>query len=216
MKAHLEIHIRLSLNTEETLHDVLARFAKKTKGWSFPHKPSMDYQGLHRGPAGFVDCVSVNGLKQAGVAVANTDTKRPSSFRVTNIVPKACSGLTLDEYNAIGLAFAREFGKWLRNAGIGRVKTVGPNKTLADIIPGIKSRQLFESWLKTPLPLAHPSDLYVLDRFICHIFRHHGNVRTYEIESYLVHDRGWKPEAARVAIVRIETGLELLRVDRTF
>jgi hypothetical protein len=155
MKAHVEIKIRLKPKNGESLHDILRAFVGKTKGWRFPQKESEDYQLMHHGPAGFADCVSVKGLKRAGVALANTDDKRPNSFRVTNIVPKECSSLTLGEYNAIGLAFADHFRGWLKNESLrGEVDVRGPQKTLADIIPGKKTRQLFEAWLHTPTPLS--------------------------------------------------------------
>jgi len=43
-----------------------------------------------------------------------------------------------------------------------------------------------------------------LDRFICHLFRHPGAVRTYELDPYLIQDRGWKLEVARWVVARIE------------
>jgi hypothetical protein len=217
MKAHIEIRVRLNPNNGDTLHDVLSRFARKTKGWKYPVRQSKDYERRHGSQAGFAVCDSVEGLERAAVALANLDPRHPSRFRVTNIIPRSCSSLTLDQYNAIGLAFARQFASWLRTTRFGgTVKTVGPSKALVDIIPGEKSRKLFEAWLHSPTPLSHPSDLYVLDCFICHLFRHPGAVRTYELESYLVQDRDWKPGTARFVVARIETGLELLRVDRKF
>jgi hypothetical protein len=217
MKAHIEIRVRLNLNNGETLVDVLAGFARKTMGWTYPAKKSKDYERGHGAAAGFLVCDSVEGLERASVALANLDPEHPNRFCVTNIVPRIVSSLTLDQYNAIGLAFARQFSGWLRTSPFGgTVKTVGPSKTLEHIIPGEKSRRWFEAWLHSPTPLSHPSDLHVLDCFICHLFRHPGVVRTYEIESYLVQDRGWKREGARAAVARIETGLELLRVDRKF
>jgi hypothetical protein len=217
VKTHLEIRIRLSLNDGTSLHNVLRQFARETKGWSFPVKKSGDYQHSNRRPAGFVDCNSVGGLKRAHVAIANLDQKHPNSFCVTNILPQKSSSFTLEEYNAIGLAFASEFGSWLRKNRLhGEVRTIGPDKKLEDIICGEKSRALFEAWLHTPTPLEHPSDLYMLDSFICHLFRHPGAVRTYELEPYLVQDRGWTPALAQFVVSRIQTGLELLRVDRNF
>jgi len=217
MKAHIEIRVRLKLNDGATLHGVLSRFAQQTKGWKYPAKQSQEYEQGHEAPAAFAVCDSVPGLERAAVALANLNPKHPNSFRVTNIVPKAFSSLTLDQYNAIGLAFARDFARWLRTSGWrGTVETVGPDRTLADIIPGAKSRRLFEAWLQTPTPLSHPSDLNALDVFICHLFRHPGTVRTYEIESYLTQDRGWKPADAHWVTSRIEAGLVLLRVDRRF
>jgi hypothetical protein len=215
VKTHVEIRIRVSLHDGTNLHDVLRQFARETKGWSFPVKNSGNYQRSNGRPAGFVDCNSVAGLKRAHVAIANLDQKHPNSFRVTNILPQKSSRFTLDEYNAIGLAFARECGSWLRKNRLhGELRIIGPDKKLEDIICGEKTRRLFDAWLRTPTPLSHPSDLYVLDCFICHLFRHPGAVRTYELEPYLVQDRGWKPELAQLVVSRIETGLELLRVDR--
>ncbi|MGI8437941.1 MAG: hypothetical protein ACR2NX_13745 [Chthoniobacterales bacterium] len=156
-------------------------------------------------------------LQFAAVAVANLDLKHPNSFRVPNIIPRQSSSLTLDQYNAIGLAFADDFRGWLKRGPLhGTVKVVGPGRTLADIIPGEKTRKFFEAWLHTPTQTSHPSDLYALDRFICHLFRHRGKARVYEIERYLIDDQEWKPETARWVIARIEAGLELLRVDRNF
>ena len=217
MKTHVEVRIRLSLNNGKNLHDVLRRFALKTEGWKWAPKQSKDYQSSNGGPAGFVISDSIQGLERAAVAVANVNPKHPNSFCVTNIVPQECSSLTLEQYNAIGLAFARQFGSCLPKDGVrGVVKIAGPDKKLEDIISGAKSRRLFESWLHAPAPLSHPSDLYLLDRFICHLFRHPGAVRTYELEPYLIQDRGLKFDVARWVVARIETGLELLRVDRRF
>src|ERR1035437_2740424 len=129
MKAHMEIRVRLNLNKGVTLHDVLSRFARKTKGWKYPAKQSKDYERRHGSQAGFADCDSVDGLERAAVALANLDPKHPHWFRVTNIIPRSCSSLTLDQYNAIGLAFARQFSSWLRTSRIGgTVKTGGPRK----------------------------------------------------------------------------------------
>ena len=217
MKAHVEIHIRLKRIPDGGLHEILREFARQTNGWAFPEENSLDYQVHHGSYAGFAVCLLGKGLEHAAVAIANLDKKHPNSFGVPNIVPRQCSSLTLDEYNAVGLAFARDFREWLRrNSVVGVVEVVGPNRTLEDVISGQKGRKFFEAWLHTPTPVSHPSDIYALDRFICHLFRHRGTTRTWEIESYLVDDRNWKPETARWVVARIETGLELLRVDRKF
>ena len=217
MKAHVEIYIRLHFDGGKTLHDVLRQFAGKTNGWSFPVKPSEDYQDRHMRPAGYADCVSVRGLKRAGVAIANIDTKHPNSFRVTNIVPQKCSSLTLEQYNAIGLAFARQFGSWLRKDRVrGTVKVVGPNKKLEDIIKGPKCRRLFEAWLYTPTLISHPADIQALHVFICALFRYGSAARSYEIGQFLIEDRGWKPNTANCVVAEIEKGLEILTVNRNF
>src|ERR1035437_10037083 len=127
MKAHMEIRVRLNLNKGVTLHDVLSRFARRTKGWKYLAKQSKDYERGHGGQAGFAVCDSVEGLERAAVALANLDPRHPTRFRVTNIIPRSFSSLTRDQYNAIGLVFARHFSSWLRQSRIGgTVKTVGP------------------------------------------------------------------------------------------
>ncbi len=219
MKTHVEIKIRLNLNNGETLHNVLRQFARKSDGWLFPQKESETYQKHMGNAAGYVVCDSVKGCERAIVAVVE-QSKRPNTFYVPNIVPQNCSCLTIDQYNAICLAFARKFSNWCRrNAGKGRVHCSNPNKTLTDIIPGRKSRKYFEqylncsNWDSTALP-THPSDVQKLDVFICALFRYGANVRPDEIESYLVTDKKWKPADAAWVRRRIDTGLDVLKVNR--
>lgn len=216
MKAHVEIKIRFRRIPTGGLHEVLRQFAQ-TEGWAFPKEQSEEYQRHHGRNAGFAVCLPRGELPCAAVAVANLDLNHPKTFRVPNIVPRECSSLTLDQYNAVALAFAHEFRDWLKRGSLGgSVEVVGPSRTLADIMPGEKSRKFFEAWLRTPTPVSHPSDLDALNRFICHLFRHRGTTRIWELESYLVDDQNWKPETARWVVARIEAGLELLRVDRKF
>ncbi len=196
---------------------MLRQFAERTEGWEFPRKESEEYQRHNGRPAGFAVCIANGNLQPAAVAVANLDAKHSDTFRVPNIVPRASSRLTLDEYNAVGVAFANDFRDWLRRESLsGTVDLVGPNRTLVNVIPGEKTRKFFETWLHTPTPVSHPSDLYALDRFICYLFRHPGKTRVWEIESYLVDDLQWKRETARWVVARINAGLGLLRIDRKF
>lgn len=56
MKTRVEIRVRLKLKESATLHGVLSRFARETKGWKFPVKESEDYERGHDAPAGFAVC----------------------------------------------------------------------------------------------------------------------------------------------------------------
>jgi hypothetical protein len=222
VKAHTEIEIRLNLNNGETLHDVLRQFARDTDGWLFPQKESETYQKHIGETGGYVVCDSVKGCERAIVAVAARKSKRPNIFYVPNIVPRDCFHLTVDQYNVIGLAFARSFARWCRkNANKGRVHCSSPSKTLADIIPAEKCRKYFEQylncsiWNSTALP-THPSDVQKLDVFICALIRYGADVRLDEIENYLVVDRKWKPADAAWVRARIETGMDVLKVYRKF
>ena len=144
MKAHVEIYLRLDLADGKTLHDVLREFAAQTEGWTFPLESSLDYQKGHGAPAGFVVSDSVKGLERGAVAIANLDEKHPNHFRVPNIVPRECSHLSMDQYNTIGMAFAKAFQRFLKTSKIGgMVKVTNPNKDLADIIQGKKCPETF-------------------------------------------------------------------------
>ena len=225
MKAHVEIYIRFELDGGKSLHDVLREFAGKTKGWVFPLKESLDCQNGHGFPAGFVVSDSVKSLERGAVAVANLDPKHLNRFRVTNIVPREFSHLSMDQYNAIGISFAKHFHQFLRMSKIGGVvKVTNPNKELSDIITGDKCRKLFESWLHSPTsiwphpppPISHPADVERLYVFICGLFRYGSDARSYEIERFLIEDRKWKPSDARFVASEIEKGLQLLKVNQRF
>jgi hypothetical protein len=222
MKAHIEIQIRLSLNKGETLHDVLRQFACNSKVWAFQQVESENYQIHIRGEGGYLICEPDKDIKRALVAIATARTKRPNTFYVANIVPRDCFQLTIEEYKTIGLAFARDFRKWLKKSPVGgSVHCTNENKTLADIMPGKKCREFFERYLKcsiwdsSTLP-SHPSDIEKLDVFICALFRYGADVRSDEIERYLVVDQKWKPVDAAWVRNRIEAGLDVLRIDREF
>lgn len=151
------------------------------------------------------------------MAIANLDPSHPNRFRVTNIVPKDSGKLTMDQYNAIGISFAKHFRRFLKlNNLVGVVTVSSPTKKLSDIIKGEKCRKLFEAWLHTPTPISHPADIESLYVFICALFRHGSDARSYEIERFLIEDRNWEPRDARFVASEIERGLEVLAVDRRF
>jgi hypothetical protein len=227
MKTHIEISIRLKLDGGRTLHDAFRQFARRTDGWKFIEKESKIYQKNIGGAGDYLVCDGVKGIKRGLVAIAsknlhNSESKSANNFYVANIVPRDCFHLTIDQYNAIGLVFARSFGSWLRKSSFnGIVRCSNPDKTLADIIPAAKCREFFKRylgckiWGSTSLP-AHPSDIQNLDVFICALFRYGANVHTDEIERFLIADQKWKPEDAAWVGRRIETGLAVLRMARKF
>jgi hypothetical protein len=222
VKTHVEIQVRLNPNNGETLHDVLRQFACDSKGWSFPQAESETYQKHIGDEGGYLILKPGNGIKPALVAIATAKAKQPNTFYVANIVPRDCFQLTIVEYNAIGLAFVRDSRKWLRKSAFdGSVHCTNKNKTIADIIPAEKCRKYFEQylncsiWNSTTLP-THPSDIQKLDVFICALFRYGADVRLDEIESYLIADRKWTPADAAWVKVRMEIGLDMLKVYRKF
>src|SRR5437762_3149360 len=112
MKAHVEIDFRIKHLPEGGLHEVLQQFTTETCQWHFPREKSQEYQLQNGRAAGFVVC----NRSAAAVAIANLDKNRPLRFKVPNIVPTRNAQLTLDEYNSIGMAFAGDFRRWLRQS----------------------------------------------------------------------------------------------------
>lgn len=222
MKAHVEILIRLGLNEGETLHDALRQFALDSKGWAFQKSESETYQDHIAAEGGYVVGESRKHTKHALVALAAAKARLPNSFYVANIVPLDGFHLTIAEYNAVGLAFARDFRKWLKKSSFGgSVHCTNENRTLADIIPGDKCREHFERYLQCSVwnpntSSSHPSDIEKLDIFICALFRYGAEVRSDEIERYLIVDRKWKPADAAWVRARIDAGLDVLRINRRF
>lgn len=222
MKAYVEIRIHLNPNDRETLHDALGHFTRDTNHWIFPKKESETYQEHTGSEAGYVICDAVDGHESALVAIASQQPKLPNIFYVPNIVPRNCFLLTVEQYNAIGLAFASDFGNWLRACSLkGNVHCSNPEKTLTDIITAEKCRRFFERYLNCPSwnPSSiriHPSDIEKLDVFICALIRYGAKVSLDEIEKYLIEDQKWKTTDAAWVRNRIEIGLDVLKVDRRF
>jgi hypothetical protein len=217
MKTHVEIRIVLKLPVGKTLHDVLRAFAKSTRGWKWPLKESKDYQSSNDGQAGFVVSDSIKGLERAAVAVACLGPTRLNSFGVMNIVPTRSSSLSIDQYNAIGLTFAESFRRFLRTTKQGgKVEVEGPDIGLPQIVRAPKCRRIFEQYVRKSDPCSHPSDIHYLDLFICSLFRYRAYVRLDLIETYLIVDETWKPEDAAWVTRRIDTGLEVLKINRRF
>jgi hypothetical protein len=240
MKAYVEIHISLKLRNCKTLHDTLREFAQRNKGWMFPKEASEDYQTGHRqtacsirdpdalqncplrSQAGFANCTDVPDLEPAAVAIANVNPKYPSTFRVTNIVPKMFSSLTFEQYNAIGLKFGECFRRFLRMSDhSGSVRIEGPEIGLKEVIKPAGCRRLFEAYLRTPDPLGHPTDIEALDRFICALssYSRHKYTRYVDPDAvvrHLIEDRKWTSENAMWVGRRIRVGLDILAVNRRY
>jgi hypothetical protein len=238
MKAYVEVHIRLKPGGQTALHDALRKFARENKGWKFPQKQSTDYQTNHRqtacslrdpdalqecpirSQAGFVVCINVGNLEPAAVAIANVNPTRPSTFKITNIVPRRVSSLTLDQYNAIALQFGESFRRFLRSRDYsGTLKIEGPDIGLKELIKPKGCRRLFEAYLRTHDPLGHPSDIEVLDRFICALFRYGRRSYTRYIDPerlvrYLIEDRNWPSANAMLVGRRMRVGIDILAVNR--
>lgn len=214
MKSFCEVEIRWKADTKTTVPQILRAFAKAHPAWKFLPKQTADYQRAIDGPAAMVLCLKP-GCQSAAVALANIKKEQLRRLRVTNIVPVQCGQLSVEEYNAIATAFASDLRQYVRDSKCGvTVEFTTGDKGLADIIPGKRTRDFFESYLNAHPLSFHPSDLQRLDVFICSLVWYGSKVNTHDVHSYLVGDLGWPVEKAALVRDRIETGLAVLHVYR--
>jgi hypothetical protein len=212
VRTHVEILIRLKLNESENLHTVLRQFSCRAEGWDFPEAKSKGYQQLHGSAAGFIVSENIKGLQRAAVAVAQKK-KRACTFYVPNIVPRDTSHLSLRQYNDIGQRFAADFRNFLREQKHqGVLETIGPEIGLNEIITAPRCKELFTAWLRSPTPTSHPSDVRLLDQFICLAFRHRARINLYDLEQHLTQDLKWPSVSVTWAIRRIQAGFDILQV----
>lgn len=214
MKSFSEVEIRWKAETKPTVHQILRAFSKANTAWKFLPKQTADYQRAIDGPAAMVLCLKP-GCQSAAVALANIKKEQVRRLRVTNIVPVQCGQLSVDEYNAIAAAFASDLQQYARAAKCGlTVEFKTGDKGLADIIPGKRTRNFFESYLNAHPLSFHPSDLQRLDVFICSLVWYGSKVNTHDVHAYLAGDLGWPHDKAAFVRDRIETGLAVLDVYR--
>lgn len=199
-----------------------SQFCSRHKPLEVSQKRIRNLPGTHRIRGWLRNLRCSRGPRKCNRRYRKPSAQTAQHFYVPNIVPRNCFHLTLEQYNAIGSAFASDFGKWLRTCSLkGNVSCSNPHKTLADIITAEKCRTFFERYLNCPSwnPSSirlHPSDIEKLDVFICALNRYGANVSPDEIEKYLIEDQKWKPIDAAWVRNRIEIGLDVLKVDRRF
>ncbi len=97
------------------------------------------------------------------------------------------------------------------------------NERLKEIITGQKTRYFFDNYLKplciwssNPPYIKHTKDVQRLDKFICAASRFRSKINISELERYLIENLAWSTENAYWVRQRIETGLEILNLNKKF
>jgi hypothetical protein len=76
---------------------------------------------------------------------------------------------------------------------------------------------LFERYLNLFPKSYHPNDIERLDIFICAVSRFcRKRIDLYRLKRYLIEDLDWDYKDAEWCFDRIETGLEILKVNKKF
>ena len=187
----------------------LKDFGTHTTKWEFLEKISEEYATFVMEPS--CALLKVNDKLKPVVFITK---KTDNTFYVANITPLE----TMAEYNSVAKQFATDLKEYARNYKQKiKVKTTQENIGLAEIISGIKTREMFEKYLNMHPTSYHPLDIKRLDTFICAVFRYSRiDIELHLLKRLLLEDKKWSEKDASWCIERIETGLSVLKVNKMF
>lgn len=209
---HKELAVQGKSKNPEDLVGVISDFCTATDGYTFLTKESKRYQrGTNQVACMIADTSSA--VYPALAFAASEDFK----LHLTNIVPKHVSQIFIKEYNEIASHFADSFNKFCKQHKLGtRVVTSSEELTLPTAIPGKKTRELFSRYLALYPTSYHRCDIDRLDTFICAAFRYCRRLDVDKLRRYLLEVLSWDGQDANWCCDRIETGLDILKVNRRF
>jgi hypothetical protein len=196
-------------NDSRLLCSHLIAFCKQSNVYRFLRDESHELSS-----AGLLDAVVMHRLDREPhpiLAFASTDG---ATLSLTNVVPQTVSSINWESYNSFAGEFASHFGAWIQSNSLGiKIQQTSGVITLKEIIPGEKTRRLFELFLGNHPRSRHFSDVERLDRFICALHsRGGGRVQVSEIQRYLIQVLNWSESDASWCVQRINIGLEVLAV----
>ena len=159
-----EIVVRHTGDDSRILIQVFADFCAATsKRYAYQREQTREYQ-----EAILADAVMLHRHDRfpfPAIALASGDG---ATMHLTNIVPQAESKIGLATYNVFAAELAcdlRRYKKFSKTPII--IHCTGGRLTLDDIIPAVKTRQVFERYLANRPTSYHPADIHRLDVFIC-------------------------------------------------
>jgi hypothetical protein len=210
---HKELTIQGKNKSAEDLVRTIKGFCAASSDYVFLTSESEDYQrGINDIACMIADTSSA---VYPGLAFAASGV---TSLYLTNIVPKHVSQIFIKEYNEIASRFIESFSQFIKDRNLGiRIVTTSDELTLVFAIPGKKTRELFDRYLALHPTSYHRCDIDRLDAFICAAFRYcRKKVDVDLLRRYLVEVLEWKAKDAEWCCDRIETGLDILRVNKQF
>jgi hypothetical protein len=214
MKAFREILISVKDLSDREISDLLKSFCSSSNGFEFKDDKSKQYS-RDIGERGFIMHSLRSPTAEPSIIAIAEKTKR--TLYVSNIVPMEKNQLAMDEYNAIAFMFFKAFRQHLeKSRSIAEVKMSDDDIGLEKIIPGEKTRKYFKRYLSAYPLSSHPFDIERLDFFTCALRRYHSKVNLGYLKRYLIDDLGWSEEDASWCIMRIETGLDILKANWKF
>lgn len=211
---YLNIYLHPIHFEAEELIDIIESSLAQSEIFNFQKVESADYARDIFSTACIVNYLE-NDIPVAKLAFAKASTRK--GLYLANIVPKPSSSISMEKYNEIGLLFIREF-KAFYTYQDKRVTftSTGEAITLADIIPGGKTRTFFQRYLNAHPLSYHPLDIERLDVFICALSRFRSSIKLDLLNRYLIEELNWDKKDADWCTKRINTGLRVLEVNRKF
>lgn len=208
---HKELTIKESNKSAADLVQTINDFCTTSSEYLYLTKQSKDYQrGINSVCCMIADTSSA---VYPGLAFAASGD---ASLYLANIVPKHVSQIFIKEYNEIASRFADSFGQFVKERKLGiRIITTSDELTLEAAIPGKKTREFFTRYLALHPTSYHRNDIDRLDTFICDAFRYcRKNIDVDRLRRYLIEVLKWEQKDANWCCDRIETGLDILRMNR--
>jgi hypothetical protein len=200
----------------------LVAFVRGSPEWRLQEAQSAEYAKGIGHIALIIEGAPGTEYSNVALAIAEAVDQR-CWLQIWNIIPRR-GELTVKEYNTTARHFVagfRRFAKKHRVGTVARVKIASIPTDLRRIIPGARTRTLFERFLapgfiwETPTT-THPNDIKRLDTFICAIHRYHARVHLPALRDWLMSERRWPREDADWTCGRIEVGSAILRVNHGF
>lgn len=215
MKVFQDIFISIKDLSDDRLLNLFSSFCRSNSSYKLNIEKSKKYSTEIDGRMFIIEVLGSSATEPAGITIAEKTTR---TLYVANIVPRNKNQLSVDEYNLIASNFYRALRQHINvTKSKATIKISHEDIGLKEIIPGKVSREYFQRYLNTYPPLSsHPSDIKRLDSFICALFRYKSEVSFPRLKQYLIVDLGWKEKDASWCEERIQTGLEILSVNKKF
>ena len=211
---YLDIYLHPIHFEAEELVEIIQNSLTQSGVFEFQEEESTDYARDIFSAACIVNYLE-NDVPVAKLAFAKASTRK--GLYLANIVPKPGGSISMEKYNEIGLLFIREFKAFYiyQNKRV-TITSTGEAITLADIIPGSKTRTFFQRYLNAHPLSYHPLDIERLDVFICALSRFRSSIKLELLNRYLKEELNWDKKDANWCTKRINTGLRVLEVNRKF